>query len=152
MVVAVSRSGLNDSGVYVCTAVNTVGVASFGVNVQVNELKGISTLFLYITNLLTSLALPVFIVSPQSVSVSTGQDIILHCQATGPPLPVVQWVRLSSNQVIPTNGTLFIANSSLSDAGDYLCVASNDVGVSSIRVTIAVRDPTGIVVLIEMCL
>ena len=74
------------------------------------------------------IALPSLIVRPQPESVLTGADIIIECIATGLPTPSVKWVRLnktdSTNATVSNNGSLIINNSTLSDTGDYVCVAT----------------------------
>ena len=73
---------------------------------------------------------------------------MLECVAIGLPTPVVQWIRLnktdSTNTTVSTNGNLVINNSSLTDTGDYVCIATNIVGINTVQVPIKVMDPTGI--------
>ena len=40
--IIISDSNVNDTGVYTCTGINTVGVSSYAVNVIVSEVKGTS--------------------------------------------------------------------------------------------------------------
>ena len=93
------------------------------------------------------IALPSLIVRPHPESVLTGADIIIECIATGLPTPSVKWVRLngtdSTNTTVSNNGILIINNSSLSDTGDYVCVATNIVGKNTAQIPIEVKDPTG---------
>ena len=92
-------------------------------------------------------ALPSFTATPEPVSVLTGDKIMLECVAIGLPTPVVQWIRLnktdSTNTTVSTNGSLVIINSSLTDTGDYVCIATNIVGINTVQVPITVMDPTG---------
>ena len=100
------------------------------------------------------IALPSLIVRPQPESVLTGADIIIECIATGLPTPSVKWVRLnktdSTNATVSNNGSLIINNSTLSDTGDYLCVATNIVGKNTAQIPIEVKDPTGVISLIKI--
>ena len=72
---------------------------------------------------------------------------MIECIATGLPTPSVKWVRLngtdSTNTTVSNNGILIINNSSLSDTGDYVCVATNIVGINTAQIPIEVKDPTG---------
>ena len=100
------------------------------------------------------IALPSLIVRPQPESVLTGADIIIECIATGLPTPSVKWVRLnktdSTNATVSNNGSLIINNSTLSDTGDYVCVATNIVGKNTAQIPIEVKDPTGVISLIKI--
>ena len=62
----------------------------------------------------------------------------------------MQWIRLnktdSTNTTVSTNGNLVINNSSLTDTGDYVCIATNIVGINTVQVPITVMDPTGMCV------
>ena len=103
------------------------------------------SLFIFLLSL--SPALPSFTMTPEPVSVLTGENITLECVAIGLPTPVVQWIRLnktdSTNTTVSTNGNLVINNSSLTDTGDYVCIATNIVGINTVQVPITVMDPTG---------
>ena len=62
----------------------------------------------------------------------------------------MQWIRLnktdSTNTTVSTNGSLVINDSSLTDTGDYVCIATNIVGINTVQVPITVMDPTGMII------
>ncbi|OTF77063.1 hypothetical protein BLA29_009156 [Euroglyphus maynei] len=69
-----------------------------------------------------------------------GNDVIIHCRATGFPKPQINWfvngqtTPVDSNgkyQILP-NGDLFIHNATFDDMGVYQCTASNEYGSDTI--------------------
>lgn len=98
------------------------------------------------------IALPSFTTTPGPVSNLTGDNINISCIAIGLPTPSVKWVRLnrtdSTNTTVSNNGVLIINNSSLSDTGDYVCVATNIVGINTAQIPIEIKDPTGMCIII----
>ncbi|XP_065366162.1 basement membrane-specific heparan sulfate proteoglycan core protein isoform X5 [Calliphora vicina] len=80
---------------------------------------------------------------PQITNV--GGQSMLYCSATGIPQPRVQWVRVNGQPLSPRHqiqqnepGYIIINDVMLVDAGDYKCVAENEVGnataISTLRV------------------
>ncbi|XP_051897320.1 leucine-rich repeat, immunoglobulin-like domain and transmembrane domain-containing protein 1a [Pristis pectinata] len=81
----------------------------------------------------------------------TGSTVSLHCTMTGVPTPTVSWSRLDNNLL---NGTVILDNTdktlkwstlSLSDvshqdSSEYLCRASNLMGISSATISLLVVD------------
>ncbi|KAI3356159.1 hypothetical protein L3Q82_017412 [Scortum barcoo] len=78
----------------------------------------------------------------------TGKDrepVSLSCEASGSPVPHMSWVlpdgniiqrglAVSGGLIIQSNGTLFLLNPSLRDAGHYRCIAVNRYGSDSLSV------------------
>nr|XP_037276577.1 Down syndrome cell adhesion molecule-like protein Dscam2 [Rhipicephalus microplus] len=79
---------------------------------------------------------------PADTTVTTGERVILDCQADGTPEPRVRWkksagpqstefrtVISSSRMQALVNGSLVIQEVETADAGGYMCEASNGVGL-----------------------
>jgi len=67
-----------------------------------------------------------------------GDDVPLHCDANGDPIPLVTWKK--DGQILQQNNTttsIFITNIELRDAGTYICIAKNRAG--SLSQSILVR-------------
>ncbi|KAI7808657.1 immunoglobulin superfamily member 10 [Triplophysa rosa] len=123
-----------DSGNYECVAMNSVGVASRSVNVQV---KRNSSLVKIISS------------SSQNTDVQYGGQLSLHCTATRQPHPRIIW-RTPSKKLLHahyssdgrmkvfSNGSLIISPVTEKDAGDYLCLARNKMGDDYLLVTVNV--------------
>ncbi|XP_015787557.1 Down syndrome cell adhesion molecule homolog [Tetranychus urticae] len=87
-------------------------------------------------------ARPRWTLEPMNSVGVTGKDVLIHCQADGFPDPVIQWKRASGDnlsspfQLIQFDGrfrqwpnnTLEIKSTDKSDAGYYMCSASNGIG------------------------
>ncbi|MCI4388283.1 hypothetical protein PGIGA_G00083880 [Pangasianodon gigas] len=106
-----------DSGVYICVASNIVGV---------RESRAAR---------LTVLEKPVILHEPQDVSVSLGESAHFFCEATGDPMPMVEWSREqgplpNGRYLVNPDQSLQIHYVTLQDAGRYTCTAVNDVGES----------------------
>lgn len=88
---------------------------------------------------------PVFQVKPQDVTVRSGDDVSLRCQATGRPVPTVEWLRagqpLQTSRRLQTlpDGSLWLQRVETRDAGTYECVAHNLLGSATARAFLAVR-------------
>ncbi|GAB1287557.1 Immunoglobulin superfamily member 10 [Apodemus speciosus] len=84
-----------------------------------------------------------------SFTVPANSDAFLPCEAVGDPKPTIHWTRVLSGReislgtqksrfhVLP-NGTLSIRRVSIQDRGQYLCSASNPLGVDHLHVTLSV--------------
>uniref|UniRef100_A0A8B9JKN2 Cell adhesion molecule-related/down-regulated by oncogenes n=1 Tax=Astyanax mexicanus TaxID=7994 RepID=A0A8B9JKN2_ASTMX len=75
------------------------------------------------------------------VIAEVGRQAVLECTATGVPNPVVKWrkeLELGTVQLDSIHGVLHIRKVQESDAGEYVCEASNQAGSSSARVTLQV--------------
>ncbi|XP_037653920.1 hemicentin-2 [Choloepus didactylus] len=127
----IHRTEMDDAGQYQCLAENEMGAV-----------KKVVVLVLQST--------PVFQVEPQDVTVRSGDDVSLQCQATGEPVPTVEW--LQAGQPLPASrrirtlpdGSLWLENVEAGDAGMYECVAHNLLGSATARAFLAVRgEPRG---------
>ncbi|XP_078660088.1 contactin-5-like [Branchiostoma floridae x Branchiostoma belcheri] len=104
-----------DEGAYLCRAENVLG-----------SVEQSAYLFVW--------SLPVFTVTPAvETIVHMGQDLQLHCQATGDPTPTIQWMKdntvvSQSNVQVASNGTLIISDIGEENLGSYVCVAHNAAG------------------------
>ncbi|XP_041920317.1 immunoglobulin superfamily member 10 isoform X2 [Alosa sapidissima] len=78
-------------------------------------------------------------VSQRRTDLEFGDQLQLNCSASGDPKPrivwrlpskavVDRWHRMGSRLQVLENGTLIIDSVSEKDAGDYICVARNDLG------------------------
>jgi Immunoglobulin I-set domain len=79
-----------------------------------------------------------------------GEELRIHCQAYGSPMPVIAWFRILANgesidipnttgaHMINEAGTLRMKHVVPHDDGKYFCVASNSVGDSKALIEIKV--------------
>ena len=65
----------------------------------------------------------------QTLAVAEGDDLVVSCQATGSPVPVIEWRRQMDGKVIgnlsEVSGDLVIPGIKRTDAGAYICTADN---------------------------
>ncbi|XP_073909095.1 hemicentin-2 isoform X2 [Castor canadensis] len=125
------RTEMDDAGQYQCLAENEMGAA-----------KKVVTIVLQ--------SAPVFQVEPQDVTVRSGEDVALRCQATGEPEPTIEWLRagqpLRASRRLRTlpDGSLWLERAEAGDAGAYECVAHNLLGSATAQAFLAVRgEPRG---------
>lgn len=76
----------------------------------------------------------------RSITVDRGEDVFLNCSASGVPTPTVKWIH--NNKVLvqtssQANYTVRITNSS--QAGQYVCTASNKYGTVSKSLDVFLR-------------
>ncbi|TRZ02412.1 hypothetical protein DNTS_034467 [Danionella cerebrum] len=127
----IERVSKDDSGTYSCTAENSVGaIKSLG--------------FVYVKEP------PIIDGDVHSNRIEPlGGNAILNCEVRGDPLPIIQWSKKGINVQISNrirqldNGSLAIYGTVSEDAGNYMCVATNDAGVVERTVTLTLqRSPT----------
>lgn len=86
-----------------------------------------------------------FQVEPQDVTARSGDHVALRCQATGEPVPTVQWLRagqpLRASRRLRTlpDGSLWLERVEMRDTGEYECVAHNLLGSATARAFLAVK-------------
>ncbi|XP_044938536.1 hemicentin-2 isoform X2 [Mustela putorius furo] len=127
----IRRTEIDDAGQYQCIAENEVGAVEKVV-------------------ILVLQSAPVFRVEPQDVTARAGEDVALQCQASGEPVPTVEWLRagqpLRASRRLRTlpDGSLWLQRVEARDAGAYECVAHNLLGSATARAVLAVRgEPRG---------
>ena len=96
----------------------------------------------------------VIVDSPQTQNVTAGQSFMLTCNATGYPVPTIEWrqngtsyaIRNSSKiTVTPTDelqsisSAIAVAIATTSDTGLYQCVATNVVDTDIENATVTVQ-------------
>ncbi|KAM9722140.1 hemicentin-2 isoform 3-T3 [Dama dama] len=127
----IRRTEMDDAGQYQCLAENELGAVE---KVVVLALQ----------------SAPVFQVKPQDVTVRSGDSMALRCQASGEPVPTVEWLRAGQPvqasrrlQTLP-DGSLWLERVEAGDAGPYECVAHNLLGSATARAFLVVRgEPRG---------
>uniref|UniRef100_A0A8C8BGQ6 Ig-like domain-containing protein n=1 Tax=Otus sunia TaxID=257818 RepID=A0A8C8BGQ6_9STRI len=118
-----------DAGIYGCLASNSAGTERQ-------------------TSTLTYIEGPTLTVVQSEILVALGDTTIMECKTTGIPHPQVKWfkgdleLRASAFLIIDTHrGLLKIQETQDLDAGDYTCVATNDAGRASGKITLDVGSP-----------
>ncbi|XP_059849711.1 hemicentin-1-like [Hypanus sabinus] len=124
----IERVSKEDSGTYVCTAENAVGV-----------IRAIG--FVYVKEA------PVLLGEVSAYQMEPlGGNVILNCDARGDPVPSINWNKNGSPLTISNrirqmnNGSLAIYRTVNEDAGDYKCVAKNEAGVVERKVTLMLQS------------
>ncbi|KAG8517174.1 Hemicentin-1 [Galemys pyrenaicus] len=91
---------------------------------------------------------PKLIVIQSELLVALGDTTIMECKTSGIPLPQVKWfkgdleLRPSTFLIIdPLLGLLKIQETQDLDAGDYMCVAVNEAGRATGKITLDVGSP-----------
>ncbi|XP_074792607.1 roundabout homolog 4 isoform X2 [Natator depressus] len=112
------RKGQSDEGVYTCVATNHLGTASS---------KNAS---LYIAVLRED-----FRLQPSNLLVTVGEQVLLECvPPRGHPEPTISWkkdgvpISQKAGHYEVSSGKLLMVRAERSDAGLYVCVASNQAG------------------------
>ncbi|XP_064466371.1 cell adhesion molecule Dscam1-like [Ornithodoros turicata] len=112
---------VHHSGTYKCWVNNSAGSDTSGVHLTVN-------------------AAPAWVVEPTSQNVSEGSTALIHCNATGSPLPQIVWRKHNGDDVtvisqngrhqVYSNGTVLFRDLKRSDSGMYTCEVSNGIGAN----------------------
>ncbi|KAG7223721.1 hypothetical protein INR49_015351, partial [Caranx melampygus] len=117
-----------DSGVYICQAENNEGVTEVKVEIIVEGGAGA----------------PVATVSNTEMTVVEGQTVIMECQATGSPPPVITWSKLRAPlpwKHTVAGGILTLTSVGRQDSGQYICNATNVHGYSEVYTQMEVETP-----------
>nr|XP_032653549.1 hemicentin-2 isoform X2 [Chelonoidis abingdonii] len=124
----ISRALPIHAGRYTCTARNAAGVAHKHLLLTVEEAPMVKPL-------------------PSVVQVRVNAGVILPCEVSGIPRPVVTWQKEGMSipagagfKVLP-NGHLHLSQASVEDAGVYLCVAQNPSGTALGKTRVIVQVP-----------
>ncbi|XP_019412229.1 PREDICTED: hemicentin-1 isoform X1 [Crocodylus porosus] len=122
----IKRAISTDAGLYGCLASNSAGTERD-------------------TSTLTYIEGPKLTVVQSEILVALGDTTVMECKATGVPPPQVRWfkgdleLRVSAFLTIDTyRGLLKIQETQDLDAGDYTCMATNDAGIASGKITLDV--------------
>ncbi|NWX99119.1 HMCN1 protein, partial [Nothoprocta ornata] len=118
-----------DEGIYGCLASNSAGTEKQ-------------------TSTLTYIEGPTLTIVQNEILVALGDTTVMECKTTGIPHPQVKWfkgdleLRASAFLIIDSHrGLLKIQETQDLDAGDYTCVATNDAGRASGKITLDVGSP-----------
>ncbi|KAM7388095.1 hypothetical protein PAMP_024296 [Pampus punctatissimus] len=130
----IERVSKDDSGTYTCVAENNVGI-----------IKSLG--FVYVKEP------PIIDGDLHSNRIEPlGGNAILNCEVRGDPLPTIQWSKSGINIQISNrirqldNGSLAIYGTVSEDAGNYMCVATNDAGVVERSVTLTLQSSPSIII------
>uniref|UniRef100_A0A8C6YM76 Hemicentin 1 n=1 Tax=Nothoprocta perdicaria TaxID=30464 RepID=A0A8C6YM76_NOTPE len=125
----IRKAILKDEGIYGCLASNSAGTEKQ-------------------TSTLTYIEGPTLTIVQNEILVALGDTTVMECKTTGIPHPQVKWfkgdleLRASAFLIIDSHrGLLKIQETQDLDAGDYTCVATNDAGRASGKITLDVGSP-----------
>ncbi|XP_030626728.1 hemicentin-1 [Chanos chanos] len=138
----ISSPSSEESGEFVCTATNTAGYSSRKVQLTVYVRPRLSG---------AGVSGQGTVLDPVEVSVTVGDDIILPCEVQSVPPPTITWAKerqlispFSPRHTQLPSGSMKILETRVSDAGMYLCVATNIAGNFSQAVKLSVHVPPSI--------
>ncbi|NXO39218.1 HMCN1 protein, partial [Locustella ochotensis] len=127
--VEIPSAQLAHGGRYTCVARNAAGSAHRHVTLHVQEL-------------------PVIQGQPGMLDVIVNNPIVLPCEATGTPQPVITWqkeginiITTGNSYTVQPSGSLQIARAAVEDAGTYMCVAQNPAGTALGKIKLKVQVP-----------
>ena len=123
--VTLTMAKKQDTGPYVCSAINALGKAS-----------AVTTVVVW--------SAPKFVWKPpSSVTKLSGESLSLSCSASGDSMPLVSWKRTSGAWVEARmkvlNGTLKISGLLTADSGIYVCEAKSPHFVIEARTHVEVK-------------
>ena len=96
----------------------------------------------------------VIVTGPQTQNVTAGQSFNLICNATGYPVPSIEWTLNGTSYIIdpsvatitPTErlrsnySVLLVSNATVNDTGIYQCIATNVVNTDTQEATVTVQS------------
>ncbi|XP_060115564.1 basement membrane-specific heparan sulfate proteoglycan core protein [Heteronotia binoei] len=132
-VVSIVNARPQNQGAYRCVASNRFGVANSVVNLMVQGPPAVS------------------VVPKGPIRVKVGKSFSVDCQGTGEPRPLVRWSKLGVRQkvdnqeavALESRSALKISSAQLEDAGTYVCLAQNALGVAEAQVEVSVESVHG---------
>ncbi|XP_075947049.1 cell adhesion molecule L1-like a [Anarhichas minor] len=123
-----------DTAVYQCEASNIHGSVLANINIMV-----------------MNIAPRILTMDFQEYAVVLGGDIVMNCSVFSSPPPTISWVKdetletIEGERFFAVSESLRIISAEKTDSGEYVCVASNKEGKSSVTAVLDVKDPTKIV-------
>ncbi|VDI14974.1 Hypothetical predicted protein [Mytilus galloprovincialis] len=117
-----------DSGIYMCTARNDIGIDVKVIHVIVKAKPPI----LHTGPIIHALT---------TVKVDYYTDARLRCNVSGFPTPSITW-KHGNRSVISSGNTITVHNVTNSTAGYYTCIATNDVGTSQVNIFLQITYDT----------
>ncbi|XP_075384531.1 hemicentin-1 isoform X2 [Tenrec ecaudatus] len=128
----INNADLSDTARYTCVASNIAGEMTREFILTVNVPPNIKS-------------------GSQSLVILVNKSVVLECHAEGVPTPRITWrkdgVILAGNHArytILENGFLLIQSAQVTDAGRYLCMATNAAGTDRRRTDLQVHVPPSI--------
>ncbi|KAM6372038.1 LOW QUALITY PROTEIN: hemicentin-2 [Pluvialis apricaria] len=127
----IQRAQLSDAGSYRCVASNVAGVAELWYSLQVTVPPRITA-------------------GPSPLTVVVNEPVMLECDATGTPAPVLLWLKdgkpvtsvvAGGPEILSGGHVLSLPAAGLQDSGTYTCVASSTVGEDRREAILEVRLP-----------
>ncbi|KAK9737087.1 Laminin EGF domain [Popillia japonica] len=119
---------ISDSGRYICEASDGISIVSQHITLTVGG---------------NPPEPPRATIYPQSIDIHEGEQFEIQCEVTGNPLPNIQWEREGNVPFNPrqstANGHLRISYAVASDAGRYICRATNLRGTDTAYIDVNVR-------------
>ena len=124
-------AAVSDRGMFLCTATSPGGSARASAIIEVEPREA-----------------PRLEVYPQAEqTISVGGSVLYQCRAVaGIPSPEIQWTRqgggrLTSNAEVLSGGVLRITRVTGSEAGSYVCTATNTAGRATIVSSLIIQKP-----------
>ncbi|XP_050533162.1 basement membrane-specific heparan sulfate proteoglycan core protein-like isoform X14 [Daktulosphaira vitifoliae] len=128
---------IKDRGIYMCKASNEAGAAQASAVLDIERREP-----------------PVIELYPNSKqTVTIGENVLFQCRVTGGiPTPEVKWTRrngqsLPSQAEIIQGGVLRFIGMEASSAGEYICEASNNAGMTSATAVLEVQSEPKIILM-----
>ena len=125
-------AAVSDRGIFLCTATSPDGGSTAAGGIVEVEPREAPRLEVY----------------PEAEqTINVGDNVLFQCRAVaGIPSPEISWTRqggrrLTSNAKVSSGGVLRITRATGSEAGSYVCTASNTAGTATILTTLTIQKP-----------